>query len=348
MRICIIDDEHISQAVIQAALKRVDSYEVEAFSSAQRALVRCKDLTFDLILVDFQMPEVNGVEFIQRMRGLPTYEHVPTVMLTAEEDREVRLSAITAGATDFLNKPFDPEELRIRVKNLLSLREAQLALIGRAELLDYEVQQATRKMIEREEELIWRLSRAIETRDGATGEHVSRVASVSEIIARGLGLSKKFCRTIYLAAPLHDTGKIGISDAILNKPSGLTAEERIEIQRHTEIGAQILENGESDLIKMAHEIALYHHEKWDGSGYGNGLSGDDIPLSSRIVAVADVLDALVTQRVYKSTWSFTNAYEEILRTSGSHFDPQCVDAFAACKDEIEAVYHQLADKTDVA
>lgn len=348
MRVCIVDDEQISRAIIRAALKRVDAYEVEVFSSAPRALARCKEITFDLILIDYQMPEMNGVDCVAHLRTMPSYEHVPAIMLTADEDREVRLAAIYAGATDFLNKPFDPEELRVRVKNLLALREAQLALIDRAQHLDYEVQRATRKLAQREEELIWRLSRAIETRDGSTGQHISRVATVSEIIARSMGLSKAFCRTIYLAAPLHDTGKIGISDAILNKPSALTPQERKEIERHTEIGARILADGESDLIKMAHEIALYHHEKWDGTGYGSGLAGEKIPLSSRIVAVADVLDALLAERAYKPTWSFEEGYAEILRQSGKHFDPACVAAFTACVGGVKSIYQQLSEQNNAA
>ncbi len=348
MRVCIVDDEHISRTILDATLKRQDCYQVEAHSSASRAIVRCKEVTFDLILVDYQMPEMNGIDCIHAIRKLFTYSHVPIIMLTADVDRAVRLTAIQAGATDFLNKPFDPEELRIRVKNLLSLREAQLALIDRAKSLDEEVQLATRKLVEREEELIWRLSLAIETRDGSTGQHISRVATVSEIVARGMGLSKAFCRTIYLAAPLHDTGKIGISDAILNKPSSLTPEERKEIERHTEIGAQILANGESDLIRMAHEIALYHHEKWDGSGYGGGLAGENIPLSARIVAVADVLDALLSERNYKPTWTFEEGYAEVLRQSGKHFDPACVAALTACKDKVQDVYEQSASENQVA
>lgn len=348
MRVCIVDDEHISRTIIDAALKREEIYEVETFSSANRAILRCKEITFDLILVDYQMPEMNGIECIKHIRQLHTYAHVPMIMLTADVERDVRLAAIQAGATDFLNKPFDPEELRIRVRNLLSLREAQLALIDRANTLDEEIQVATRKLVAREEELIWRLSLAIETRDGSTGQHILRVATVSRIVARAMGFSKAFCRTIYLAAPLHDTGKIGISDAILNKPSALTPEERKEIERHTEIGAQILENGESDLIRMAHEIALYHHEKWDGSGYGGGLSGEAIPLSGRIVAVADVLDALLAERPYKRTWSFEEGYAEIQRQSGKHFDPDCVAALVQCKDEVRSVYQLTAMQNHVA
>ena len=338
MRICVVDDERISLSIINAVLKRVNDYQVESFSSAKSALSRCQETTFDLVLVDYQMPDLNGIECVEQIRKVADYKYIPIVMLTADEARSLRLAAIRAGATDFLNKPFDPEELRVRVRNLLELRKAQLALMQRAENLDSEVQRATHKLLAREEELILRLSRAIEARDGSTGEHLSRVASVSAAIARQMGLSAAFCRTLYLASLLHDAGKIGISDAILHKPGKLTDQERAEIQTHTAIGAQILSGGESDVIKTAHDIALHHHEKWDGTGYGAGLSGTAIPLSGRITAVADVFDALCSARTYKPAWSFEEAYDEILRQSGRHFDPDCVAAFNSARVEIEKAY----------
>ena len=348
MRICVIDDELVSLNVISAVLKRTDDHVVERFSSATQALVRCRETTFDMVLVDYQMPDINGVKCVKKLRGMPGYQFVPIIMLTADEDRALRLEAINAGATDFLNKPFDPEELRVRVRNLLALRQAQLALLDRAEHLDFEVQRATLQLRAREEELIWRLSRAIEMRDNATGKHISRVAITSELIAQHMGLSKEFCRTIYLASPLHDAGKIGINDVILHKPGKLTDDERKIIQTHTQVGSDILSDGESDLIKMAHEIALSHHEKWDGTGYGHGLSGQDIPLSARIVAVADVFDALCSARSYKPAWTFEDAFDEILRQSGHHFDPSCVAAFEAARVAIRNVYVDAQQSNDAA
>jgi putative two-component system response regulator len=348
MRVCIVDDEPISRSVIRAVLSRCEDYEVESFSDGISALTRFRDVVFDLVLVDYRMSDMDGITCITHLRALADYRFVPVIMLTADHDRELRLSAVRSGATDFLNKPFDPDELRVRAQNLLSLRHAQLALMDRALHLDAEVQQATRKLAEREEELIWRLARAIELRDGTTQQHISRVAAVAEIIARALGQSKSYCRTIYLAAPLHDTGKIGISDAVLNKPSALTPDERVEVQRHIEIGAEILKDGDSDLIRMAYEIALYHHEKWDGSGYGKGLVGTDIPLSARITAVADVFDALCSERPYKKAWSFDESYAELLRQSGRHFDPHCVLAFTAGLDEIRRYYSDVVMITHVA
>ncbi len=343
VRICVIDDETISLSVIKAVLSRDPKYEVECFADPRAALARCGQVTFDIVLVDYRMTDMNGIECLEKVRQLRSYEHVPVIMLTADNARDLRLAAVEAGATDFLNKPFDPDELRLRVRNLLLLREAQVVLMDRARHLAHEVQRATRKLAEREEELIWRLSRAIETRDGSTGEHISRVATLAELIARSLGMGPEFCRTIYLATPLHDTGKIGISDSVLNKPGRLTDAEMAEIRGHTDIGARILQDGESELLRMAHEIALYHHEKWDGTGYGTGLSGEDIPLSARIVAVADVFDALCSARVYKPAWPFDAAHAEILRQSGLHFDPKCVVAFDVAIAEIRKIYTSLPE-----
>jgi putative two-component system response regulator len=185
--------------------------------------------------------------------------------------------------------------------------------------------------------VIWRLARAIEYRDGDTGEHVSRVATISRLVAEAMGLSEDRCRTIYLAAPLHDIGKIAIPDAILGKPGKLTPDEIIQMRRHVTIGAEILEEGSSDLIRVARLIARGHHEKWDGTGYPEGLSGYDIPIEARIVAIADVFDALCSVRPYKPAWPLERAHAEIVRLAGSHFDPACVDAFAARWDDIIAV-----------
>ena len=198
-------------------------------------------------------------------------------MVTSDMDKTTRLDAINAGATDFVNKPFDPTELQARVRNLLALRQAQIELADNAKRLAREVENATRHLVRREEEVIWRLARAIEYRDGDTGEHVSRVAQISQLIASGVGLSPERCRTIYLAAPLHDIGKIAIADAILSKPGKLTPEEMAIMREHVTIGARILENGSSDLIRTAELIAQSHHERWDGAGYPDRLSGTDIP-----------------------------------------------------------------------
>ncbi len=326
-RILIVEDDPIASAVLTRVIAKAFAGTVCGHKNGFEAIADCAAAVPDLVLVDYQMPGMNGVEFIRRLRQDARYEHVPIVMITAANSRDVKIEAIEAGATDFLNKPVDPEELKVRARNLLRLREAQLKLADRARLLASEVEEATDRLVRREEEIIWRLARAIEYRDGGTGEHIARVASISRIIAEELGLEPEHCRNIYLAAPLHDVGKVGIPDSILNKPGKLSDEEFTLMRRHVEFGAAILTHGDSDLVQVAAAIAAAHHEKWDGTGYPGNLTGEEIPIEGRIVAVADVFDALCARRTYKAAWDPEDARSEIAASSGTHFDPACVAAF---------------------
>ena len=337
MRVLIVDDSRSSLAMIASIIKDATSATIDCCLHPFQGLERCDQQQYDLVLVDHVMPEMDGVEFTCALRARDAYLSVPIIMVTSDMDRNTRIEAIRAGATDFLNKPFDPTELQARVINLLTLRQAQVALTDRAEWLAREVELATAHLLAREEEIIWRLARAIEYRDGDTGEHVSRVAQISQLIANGIGLSPQRCRIIYLAAPLHDIGKIAIADAILCKPGKLTPDEITLMREHVTIGARILESGTSELIKTAELIAQSHHERWDGAGYPDRLSGTDIPVEARVVAIADVFDALCSERPYKKAWPIEKAYAEILACSGTHFDPACVAAFSAQWSEIEAI-----------
>jgi putative two-component system response regulator len=208
--------------------------------------------------------------------------------------------------------------------------------------LGHEVAEATRHLTEREEEVIWRLSRALAYRDDDTGDHTSRVATVARLIAEEMGLSKAECRTLYLAAPLHDIGKVAIPDAVLNKPGRLDADEIAVMRTHVPIGADILADGSSDLIRVAARIAASHHERWDGKGYPSGTSGIEIPIEGRIAAVADVFDALCSARPYKRAWPIPQARAEIQKNAGSQFDPACVAAFERRWPEISKLYQATA------
>ncbi|WP_375450630.1 HD domain-containing phosphohydrolase [uncultured Devosia sp.] len=339
MRVLIVDDSRSSLAMISTIVGQGVDARIDTCQHPLEALQRTQTVQYDLLLVDHIMPGMDGVEFTAALRASDHYRLVPIVMVTSDIDKTIRLEAFRAGATDFINKPFDPTELQARVVNLLALRQAQVELADRANWLSREVERATRHLLEREEDVIWRLARAIEYRDGDTGEHVSRVALISQLIATGIGLSPQRCRTIYLAAPLHDIGKIAIPDAILSKPGRLTPEEMAIMREHVTIGARILENGSSDLIHTAELIAQSHHERWDGTGYPDRLSGDDIPIEARVVAIADVFDALCSERPYKPAWPIDKAYAEIIGCSGTHFDPDCVAAFRNQWAEIQLVMH---------
>lgn len=337
MRVIIVEDNATNLAVLCSIVSRMDNVECVGFVDPGEAMADLLIRSCDLAIVDFLMPGMNGIELIHAMRALPQHVHVPIVMITADADRRLRLNAIAEGATDFLTKPVEPIELRARVTNLLALREAQNALSQRAATLAMDVERATAHLQRREEEIVYRLARAIEFRDNETSEHVNRVAAVARIIAEEMQQADSFTRTLALAAPLHDIGKIGVPDAILNKPGRLDPAERAIMQEHAAIGAKILSDGDSDLVQMAAAVAAGHHERWDGSGYPRGLRGSAIPMAARITAVADVFDALCSERSYKPAWPVDVARDEILRSAGSHFDPECVAAFDRGWPRISAV-----------
>lgn len=337
MKVVLLDDSRSALAALDAALRCITDTEIFGFLHPEEALVFCKTNLVDLLLVDYRMPKLNGTEVVKKLREDPAYKLVPTIMITSETDPEILIDAIEAGVTEFIGKPFNAIELKARVRNLMALRKAQLELSAHANHLIEEVHEATKEIALREEEVIWRLARAIEYRDGDTGDHISRVAQISNLIATHLGLPSDRCRMIYLAAPLHDVGKIGIADSVLLKPGKLTSEEITEMRRHVEIGVGILGNGSSELLKISEKIAGGHHEKWDGSGYPRGISGAAIPLEARIVAVADVFEALCSERPYKKAWAPSEARDHIISESGKHFDPRCVNAFVHQWAAIEAL-----------
>lgn len=338
MRVVIVEDNATNLAVLCGIVRKMPGVSCEGFADPRLALENTRANEADLMIVDYRMPFLNGIDLVRASRALPSHAHVPIIMITADGDRKTRLAAVEAGVTDFLAKPIDPIELRSRVTNLLQLKGAQNALARRAEDLCREVEKATLHLQRREEEVIQRLARAIEFRDNETRDHVARVAAIARIIAEELGQSRAFVRTLFLAAPLHDIGKIGVPDAILGKSGKLDADEILAMRKHVEVGEQILANGDSDLIQVAAAVAGSHHERWDGSGYPRRLKGSNIPLAGRITAVADVFDALCSVRPYKPAWPIEAARAEIVACSGSHFDPACVEAFERGWSRIAPLY----------
>jgi two-component system response regulator RpfG len=289
------------------------------------------------------MPDMDGIELVKRLRALPGYEHVPMVMVTVHDDRKVRYAALDAGITDFLTKPVDARECLARCRNLLTLRRQQLALEDRKRLLEHMVEDATREVKEREKETLLRLARAGEFRDEETGYHLIRMSRYSRLIANALTLQHDEAESIELAAPLHDIGKIGIPDQILLKPRKLEDAEWQVMRRHPVIGHEILKGSASKYVRMGALIALGHHERYDGSGYPNGLVGDHVPLCARIVAVADVYDALTSVRPYKAAWPSEQAFEYVRSQSGKHFDPRMVEAFLGARKAVLEVQNEWSD-----
>jgi putative two-component system response regulator len=337
MRIAIIDDNATNLVLMKALTLAATGEEAHTYEDPVPGLAACVEQGADLIVVDYMMPHMDGLEFIRRARASQRCADVPIVMVTAAGQGEIRRQALEAGATDFLTKPLDATEMKLRTRNLLALRRAQNQLRDRAAQLADEVLAATRALREGERELVARLCRAAEFRDPETGGHIQRMARYSALIARGLGLDEATQERLLVAAPLHDIGKIATPDEILLKPARLTPEEMAVMREHAAIGARILADSRMPEISMGCEIAAGHHEWWDGTGYPAGLAGEQIPLMARIVAVADVFDALTSPRPYKAAWPVTQAREHIAAGAGSHFDPRCVQVFLDAWDEVLAI-----------
>jgi two-component system response regulator RpfG len=342
--VMIVDDRGTARSLLEGLARSIEpGLRVESFAEPQAALDRAAQSTPDLIISDYRMPGMDGVEFTRRLRAMPRLEEVPIVIVTVVEDRQIRYQALESGATDFLTRPIDPQECRARCRNLLTLRRSQKIVSDRAKWLEDQVMQATRDVRIRERETLLRLAKAGEYRDEGTGNHIIRMAKYARLIASELKLSAMECDEIESSAPMHDIGKIGIPDQILLKPGPLNEEELCVMRRHAEIGYQILADSPSRYLQMGAVIALGHHEKFNGSGYPNGLSGEAIPLPARIVAVGDVFDALTTVRPYKQAWPMQKALDYLKSEMGGHFDPECVRAFLVRLDEVAQIMKEYGD-----
>jgi putative two-component system response regulator len=319
----------------------------------------------DLVLLDIVMPRFTGLDILAAIRADAQFAHIPVVMLTALEDHQTKCQALSQGATDFLAKPVDPSELVSRVRNVLVVKAHYDHLRCHAADLERMVKERTAQLEASHQNVIHCLARAAEFRDDDTGRHVLRVGCYAAIIARQLGWDESAVQMLQQAAQLHDVGKIGIPDAILGKPGKLTPQEFETIQKHcgfgkrifesltdsewsvwrkhAELGQRILGDCPSPVLEMAAQIALTHHERWDGTGYPIGLAGEDIPLVGRITAVADVFDALSTKRSYKAAFPLEKCFEILTEGRGKHFDPTVLDAFFAVREKIVSVQISYAE-----
>jgi putative two-component system response regulator len=355
-RVLVVDDQEDMRHMQVRVLKNL-GYEVELARDGLEALAKL-ELDVDLVLLDAEMPGMDGFAVARRIRQDPRFTDLPIIMVTGLGGKEDRLRAVEAGVNDFISKPFEINELRLRSQSLLKLKEVGDALKRhRAELeLTVEVRTAAlrraledtaaaqRRTQEAHLDTIRRLVIAAEYKDRDTAAHIERIGRFSEVVARALTLAPGQVEIIGHAAPMHDVGKIGIPDAILLKPGKLTRDEWAIMQRHTEMGARILHGSPSEVLQVGEEIALSHHEKWDGSGYPLGLSGDGIPLAGRICTVADVFDALTSDRRYRDALPNSAVYDMLQKLRGSHFDPPIVDAFLAHRDDIELIQRDAATR----
>lgn len=346
--IALVDDEQSNLDLLDEVLSQQGFVNRISFNKPTKLIQYLQSHEVDLILLDLNMPILDGIGVLQWVKhhyaDQAAYLMPNIIMLTAQADRTHRLNALKLGAQDYITKPFDIEELTHRLLIQLEKRQLTKQLLSQNNNLEEQVQQRTQALQAAYLEVVARLSKAAEYRDNETSNHVKRVSLFSEILAKKAGLSEEQAQLIRLATPMHDVGKIGISDQILLKPGKLTADEYAQMQKHVEIGCEILSGADSPLLTLAHEIALTHHEKYDGTGYPHGLKGEAIPLSGRIVAITDVFDALTSERPYKTAWAIDQALDLLTSEKGKHFDPQLVDLFLEAMPEITLIIRAYQDQ----
>ena len=327
-RILIMDDSEAVLLVLTRLLKIAGVGEVQATADPVEGLELFERFAPDLVLLDLHMPQLDGYEVLERLHPLDRGgARVPVVMLTGDQDASKRTRALAMGASDFLLKPFDATEALLRVRGLLETRWLQRRLAQQNHDLEERVADRTQALEASQLEMLHRLAVAADLRDDATGEHTQRVGRLAGRLARALGLDAARADLVARAAPLHDIGKIGVSDTILRKPGKLTDEEFEQMKAHTTLGARILAGGHSELTQLAERIARHHHERWDGTGYPWGLAGEVIPLEARIVTVTDFYDALTHERPYRGAVTIGSTLAMIRGSIGTHFDPSVADAF---------------------
>ncbi len=339
-RILVVDDEPANVRALLRLLDRAGYDRVEGLTDPRQALPRFREDPPDLILLDLRMPHLDGFDLLELLREeIPPDTYLPVLVLTGDLSQEVRERALAAGARDFITKPFDVTEVLLRIQNLLEARVLHLQLQEHNRTLEARVRARTRELAAAQVEILHRLALAAEYRDDITGRHAERVGALTSLLAERLGRPRDEVGLLRRAATLHDVGKIGVPDGILMKPGRLTPPEIHRMRTHVEIGERILKGSGYALLEMAAEIARFHHERWDGQGYQAGLKGDEIPLSGRLVAVADVFDSLTHMRPYKPAHSVEEAVDYIVGERGGHFDPRVVDAFLELAEE--GVLHRL-------
>ena len=336
--VLVVDDTPENIQILNAVLRPY--YKVKAAPNGAKALKIALSIPQpDIILLDIMMPEMDGYEVCRRLKENPATQKIPIIFVTAMSEAEDEKRGLDLGAVDYITKPINPAIVVARVRT-------HLALYDQTRELEKKVQERTLELHSTRLEIIRRLGRAAEYKDNETGLHVIRMGHYSRLIATHINANEEWVECLFNAAPMHDIGKIGIPDANLLNPNKLSDEEWEMMRKHPEFGAEIIGDNDSELLKMAKEIALNHHEKWDGSGYPQGLKGENIPLTARIIAIADVFDALTTKRPYKEAWSVERAISFIDEKSGSHFDPELVIAFHKALPEILKIKAQYAESIE--
>ena len=343
--VMVIDDQLTSRIIMESIIKSIgDNIRVRTYDNAMSALSVAEQVPPDLVIVDYKMPEMNGVDFTRKIRAMPKCMDVPIVVFTIVDDKAVMYEALEAGATDFLTKPIDHYECKVRCRNLLTMRRQQIIIRERASTLESLVYNATHSIHVREKETLALVTRITDVKGDYTGYHPVRIGAISRIIAKELGQDDEYCDLIELAAPLHDIGEVRIPVDILLKFGSLDEEEAEVMKTHTMLGHDLLNRSSSSVLKFAGGIALNHHEKYDGTGYPSGLTGDKIPLEARIVSVADAFDAMTSFRTYRQAIPLETIISDLENEKGKAFDPKCVEALIKNMDIINSLESKINTK----
>jgi len=343
VNVLIVDDQPSQRTMFRHLLEDISpEVKVTDFGDPVEALLWSQRSSPDLLLLDYRMPKLDGLEFARRFRRPLSHRDVPIILITVVGDEPIRNAALEAGVIDFLVKPVRPRELRSRCRNLLALRQQQQTLKSRAHELERQLLARMHELDEREREILHRLARATAFRESGPVASAERLGRYAGLIAEALGLPEDEVRMIELAAPLRDIGKLGIPDAILRKPGQLDEGEMAEVRRHPRLGYELLADSSSRFVQTGAAIALGHQERWDGSGYPQALSGEAIPLPARIVAVADVLDAMTSERPWRPAHSLAESLDFIRAQSGKLFDPAVVDALSARRERVQEIHALLS------
>ncbi len=337
--IMIVDDDATSIRLLTKILSEAGYGNISSTQEPREVEKLYREINPDLLILDLHMPHMEGFRIMDQLRAIHhDDDYLPVLVISQERNRVIQFSALEAGAKDFLVKPFDGIEVLLRIHNFLEVRMLHQKISRQNKILEEKVYERTEELYQTQKDVIDRLSKAIEYRDSDTGVHTMRMGKFSYVLSRALGLGHMECEVFASASSLHDIGKIGIPDCILKKPGKLNPEEWEIMKTHTTIGGELLAGSSSKILKLATEIAMTHHEKWDGSGYPKGLKGEAIPLSGRICGVCDVFDALTSKRPYKEAWPVDDAIEEIKKGSGTHFDPKIVECFLSILPKIRESY----------
>ena len=342
-KILIVDDEDSNVKLLEHLLLQNGFSAIRWTTDPREAANIYEEFKPDLVLLDMNMPYMDGLQVMEKIHEIEKETYPSIIVITADNNEQVKIRSLVSGALDFLHKPFDIVEVAARINNTLNVRLLHNRVNNQNKVLDEKIRERTQELADTRLEVVQRLGRAAEYRDNETGMHVIRMSRYTSLLAEAIGALPDQCELLLHASPMHDIGKIGIPDHILLKPGKLDAAEWEIMKSHADIGAKILSGSDSTLMNLAESIARTHHEKWDGSGYPNGLKGEEIPMEGRLVAICDVFDALTSERPYKKEWPVEKAVQELETLSGVHFDPTLVSKFNEILPEVLKVKEQYRD-----